>query len=392
MIYIKFLIQILIVSGFIYFVSGRLIGSNINFIRRVLSVVLSVCFTSFFYWYSYLRHTNFLTESMVSIFWEVSTLVWIGSMLLISMLLYLVFELFDPIGMSASGDRRSGQKSIFFRIRSYWRQQKRLRQVLRIAVTNGVVQTIKYARQRENEKELAIALRTTLEQCGGIFIKFGQVLSTRKELFSPVFIEELERLQQGVRPIPSEQIEAILKRSLHQDVDKVFLSFDTKPLAAASIGQVHKARLKNSDEVIVKLLRPEVKAIMWDDLSILEEFANWFTSKSTWAETLGFREIAKGFADGLREEVRFDIEVRNTLQVRNALVKSDYKVRIPHVYTEISNEDVIVMEYVHGKSVAEGAAAFRRLEIDCKAFARTVLYSFLEQMLFAGIFHADPHP
>ena len=391
LIYIKFLVQLLIVSGFIYFVSGRLIGSSINFRRRILSVVISVVLTSFVYWYSYLRHTDFLSETMMSMVTEVSTLIWVGSMLLISMLLYLVFELFDPIGI-AGGERRNGQKSLYVRLRSYWRQQKRLRQVLSIAVKNGVVQTIKYARQRENEKELAIALRRTLEQCGGIFIKFGQVLSTRKELFSPVFIEELVRLQQSVQPLSSEQVTHILAHSLPKDVNAVFTNFQMEPLASASIGQVHKARLKNYDEVVVKLLRPEIKGIMRDDLAILEEFANWFTSKSTWAESLGFRELAVGFADGLREEIHLDIEVRNTLQVTNAMSKSNYKVRIPKVYTQYCDENMIVMEYVHGKSVADGKAEFRKLQVDPKEFARTVLYSFFEQMLFSGIFHADPHP
>lgn len=391
LVYLKLLIQIIFVAGIIYFVSGRLIGSNINFVRRVLSVVISVTLTSFVYWYSYLRHRDFLSETMMQTVTEVSTLIWIGSMLLISMLLYLVFELFDPIGIKG-GERRHGQKSILLRLRSYWRQQKRLRQVLKIAVTNGIVQTIKYARQRENEKELAIALRTTLEQCGGIFVKFGQVLSTRKELFSPIIIDELEHLQQSVKPLPHEQVTKILETSLPRSVDDVFIHFQMEPLAAASIGQVHKARLKNYEEVVVKLLRPEVKGIMRDDLDILEEFANWFSNKSTWAESLGFRELAGGFADGLREEIHLDIEVRNTLQVTNALAKSDYKVRIPKIYTEFCDEDIIVMEYVRGKSVAEGASEFRRLNIDRSQFARTILYSFFEQMLFSGIFHADPHP
>ncbi|MGE7690839.1 ABC1 kinase family protein [Lysinibacillus sp. NPDC097214] len=391
MIFLKFFIQILVVSGLIYFVSGRLIGSNINFIRRILSVVISVTLTSFVYWYTYLRHTDFLYEPMMQAVTEVSTLIWIGSMLLISMLLYLVFELFDSSGITAR-DHRNGKKNIFLRIRSYWRQQKRLRQVFKIAVTNGVVQTIKYARQRENEKELAVAFRVTLEQCGGIFIKFGQVLSTRKELFSPIFIAELERLQHSVKPLPSEQVTKILEESLPKPMNELFASFQMEPIAAASIGQVHKARLKNFDEVVVKLLRPEVKGIMRDDLEILEEFANWLSRKSTWAESLGFRELAKGFADGLREEIHLDIEARNTLQVTKALAKSEYKVRIPKIYTEYCYENIIVMEYIRGKSVANAAAEFSRLESDRRQFARTVLYSFFEQMLLSGIFHADPHP
>ncbi|MFJ7186201.1 ABC1 kinase family protein [Lysinibacillus xylanilyticus] len=391
MIYLKFAIQIIVVLVLIYFVSGRLIGSNINFIRRVLSVVISVTLTSFVYWYTYLRHTDFLYEPMMQTVTEVSTLVWIGSMLLISMLLYLVFELFDPSGITAR-DRRNGRKNLLLRLRSYWRQQKRLRQVLKIAVTNGVVQTIKYARQRENEKELAVALRITLEQCGGIFIKFGQVLSTRKELFSPIFIDELEKLQNNVKPLSSEQVTQILEDSLPKPMNEVFASFQMEPIAAASIGQVHKARLKNFDEVVVKVLRPEVKGIMRDDLEILEEFANWLSKKSTWAESLGFRELAKGFADGLREETHLDIEARNTIQVKNALAKSDYKVKIPKIYIEYCNENIIVMEYVRGKSVANATAEFNRFGNNRRQFARTVLYSFFEQMLFSGIFHADPHP
>lgn len=381
MVFLKFLIQIILVSGLIYIVSGRLVGSTIHFMRRVLSVVISVTLTSFVYWYSYLRHTDFLSETMMQTVTEVSTLIWIGSMLLISMLLYLVFELFDSSGITA-GERRNGQRSLLFRLHSYWRQQKRLRQVLRIAVTNGVVQTIKYARQRENEKELAVALRATLEQCGGIFIKFGQVLSTRKELFTPVFIEELERLQHRVKPLPAEQVTKILESSLPQPSDEIFSQFQMEPLASASIGQVHKARLKNYDEVVVKLLRPEVKGIMRDDLEILEEFANWLTAKSTWAESLGFRELAVGFADGLREEIHLDIEVRNTLQVKNALAKSDYPVRIPKIYTAYSNENIIVMEYIRGQSVADGASEFKRLSINRRQFAKTVLYSFLNRCFF----------
>ena len=178
MLYIKFAIEIAVVGLFIYVVTGRLIGTKLSFAKRLISVLLSLALTTFVYWYSYLQHTKILEGSLINAIFEVSTLVWIGSMLLIAMLLYLVFELFDPIGISVQETR--GQRSIFARVRLYWRQQKRLRQVLRIAVTNGVVQTIKYARQRENERELAIALRRTLEQCGGIFIKFGQVLSTRK--------------------------------------------------------------------------------------------------------------------------------------------------------------------------------------------------------------------
>lgn len=390
MLYIKFLIQVVILAIVIYIITGRLIGAHLSFIKRVLSVTLSVLLTTTVYWYSYLQYTTILDGSMIHAMTEISTIVWAGSMLLIAMLLYLIFELFDPIGVEVNS---SHKRSLFERIRMYWRQQKRLRHVLRVAVTNGVVQTIKYARQRENERDLAIALRTTLEECGGIFIKFGQVLSTRKELFSAVFIDELSKLQQSVQPLQEDVVKDVLARNLPQDVDSIFSEFSMTPVAAASIGQVHKAKLRAThEEVVVKLLRPEAKEIMLNDTIILVEFANWFASKSTWAANLGFKELAIGFAEGLSEEIHFDIEMRNTLQITNALKHSRYKVSIPKVYEEYSNDEILVMAFVHGVSVQDADFHFKRLHIDRNEFAKTLLYSFFDQMLYSGIFHADPHP
>ncbi|MGI2326821.1 ABC1 kinase family protein [Planococcus sp. YIM B11945] len=389
----RLFIEMLLVAFFIYFVGGRLMGSQINFTKRIFSVTLGVLLTSFVYWYSYLRFTDFLTGNVVSEVANVSTIIWIGSMLLISMLFYLFFELFDPIELGERGERITGRKFILQRIRHRWRRQKRLSQVLEIAIRNGISRALKYARHRENDRELAIAFRDTLEQSGGIFIKFGQVLSTRTELFPPVFVEELKTLQQDVKPLPEPQVQAILQNSLSAPVDDVFSYIDMKPLVAASIGQVHQAILrKNNQPVVVKMLRPEIKRIMRDDLNILVEFAEWVSNRSKWAENLGFRQLAIGFAAGLREEINFNIEIRNMVQIANALEKSPYKVRIPHVYTELSNDKLIVMEHVTGTSISNGEPVFRQLGLDPTEFARTVLFSFFEQMLFSGIFHADPHP
>jgi len=283
-----------------------------------------------------------------------------------------------------------GKKSLLKKLIGYWRHQKRLRTVVKIAVTNGITRTMKYARNRDTDRELAVALRETLEQCGGIFIKFGQVLSTRKELFSPVFIEELAKLQQNVTTLSEEQVLEILQQNLPGQIDELFSNFEITPLAAASIGQVHKAVLrKNNEQVVVKLLRPDVKEIMREDLSILLEFANWITSKSQWAEKLGFRDLAEGFAISLREEIDFHIEARNMVQICHILKKSHLKINIPKVYAEYSNENLLVMGLAQGVSVADLAPeeVENRQEI-----AETLLHSYLEQALVSGIFHADPHP
>ncbi len=391
--YLIMILELLLIAVFIFYVSGRLMGSKVNFTKRLLSVLLGVSLTTFVYWYSYLRHTDFLSEGMGFAVADASAIIWIGSMLLISMLFYLFFELFDPIELGDRGERITGQKFIVQRMKHRWMRQKRLSKVVEIAVRNGFSRTIRYARHRESNRDFAIAFRDTLEQSGGIFIKFGQVLSTRTELFSPVFIEELETLQQDVKPLTTDQVTMILKKSLSAGVEDVFSEFTMEPLAAGSIGQVHRAVLKKTQEdVVVKLLRPEVKGVMLNDLDILVEFAEWVTSKSAWAENIGFRELAVGFANGLREEINFEIEMRNTIQVANALKKSDYPVKIPHIYQEYSNDNLIVMQFFKGKSISRGQTVFDQFNISQKEFGRTVLFSFFEQMLFSGIFHADPHP
>ena len=374
---------------FTFFISGRLIGANVNLFKRVLSVVISVSFTTFIYWYTYLKGEQYSFDTVDSVV-NVATLLWIGSMLLISMLIYLLFELFDPIAFDEKSGRQHGKKSLVKKLIGYWRHQKRLRTVVKIAVTNGITRTVKYARNRDSDRELAIALRETLEQCGGIFIKFGQVLSTRKELFSPIFIEELEKLQQNVTTLSENQVHEILKQNLPGELDEVFSYFNRTPIAAASIGQVHKAVLrKTNDQVVVKLLRPDVKDIMREDLSILIEFANWIASKSQWAENLGFRDLAEGFASSLREEIDFNIEARNMTQISNVMGKSDLRVNIPKVYEEYSNENILVMDLAQGESVANLP---QNMGINRHEVAETLLFSYLEQALVSGIFHADPHP
>ena len=389
---LQFIIQTCVIAIFIYFVSGRLIGPNINLLKRILSVLISVAFTTFIFWYSYLRDANLNPDEIVTNVMNVATLLWVGSMLLISMLLYLFFELFDPIELNENGDR-VGKRSIWKKLRSAWKRQKRLRQVVSIAMKNGVTQTVKYARHRDTEREIAKAMHDTLEQCGGIFVKFGQVLSTRTELLPPAVIDELEKLQSGVKPLPTDSVKPLLEKYLKMPIDSVFSYFDEKPIAAASIGQVHKAVLRETNEqVVVKILRPDVKEVMAEDLDILVEFATWVSSKSSWAESLGFKELAIGFAHALREEIDFEIEARNMLQISARMKDNIEKVTIPRVYLKYSNANVLVMQYVEGASVATMATLMEQSERNRTDYARTVLFTFLEQVLVSGIFHADPHP
>ncbi|WP_342526313.1 AarF/UbiB family protein [Chryseomicrobium sp. FSL W7-1435] len=386
------LLVTVIIGFFIYSISGRLMGTRINFVKRFLAVVISMILTTVVYWYSYLRTTDFLTNDFYEIVTDPSAIIWTGSMLLIAMLLYLFFELFDPRALTERG-KPSSHKSFFTRLFVYRRRQKRFRAVLQIAMTNGFTRTLQYARHRENEEELARAFRDTLEQAGGIFVKFGQVLSTRSELFPRAFIRELSNLQQHVTPLSNDQVIKLLDEALPGKIEDVFSDFDYTPLAAASIGQVHKARLKESNElVVVKLLRPDVSKIMEDDLGILLDFAEWISERSSWAESIGFQDLARGFAEGLKEEIDFSIEVRNTLQIAKTVNNSVYPVKVPFVYTRFSNNKMIVQEYVEGCTIVEADELIIKHDLDRYELAQTVLYSFFEQMIGPGIFHADPHP
>lgn len=390
---LKFLIELIVIALLIYLISGRLMGPKVDFRKRVLSVSMGVVLTTFLYWYSYLRFTDYLDLNTLQIVQDETSILWIGSMLLISMLLYLFFELFDPVELGELGDRKAGRELFFFRWRNRLREQKRLSRILEISVRNGFSQALDFARRRgENDLELARAFRVTLEESGGIFIKFGQMLSTHTELFPPAFIKELGSLQQNVKPLTSEQVEKLLNEKLPYQIEDVFAQVDMEPLAAGSIGQVHRALLKNGDEVVVKLLRPDIRGIMRDDLNLLVEFTEWLSKKSAWINNIGIRDLAIGFANSMREEVNFNIEIRNTNQLYNIMEKSDHRIKVPKVYTEYSNDKLIVLEYLEGKSIAKGDELFNFFDVDRSGFAQEVLFSYLEQIFFNGIFHSDPHP
>lgn len=389
---VKIVLEFLIIIMFVYFLSGRLIGPHVNLFKRILSVAISVVLTTVVFLYTY-GHGQSLADIVSFEKMNDSTLLWIGSMLLISMLLYLFFELFDPMEMADGAYGRNGKVSVIKKYANYWRQQKRLRHVLSVAVRNGITQGVKYAKNRDAEREFAIALRQTLEQCGGVFVKFGQVLSTRKEILPPAFINELEKLQQQAPPLPEEEVEGILQREYGEDFSSIFSYFDKKPIASASIGQVHQAVLRSTDErVVVKLLRPDVKEVLLQDLSILVEFATWISEKSQWAEQFGFRDLAIGFAQSLQEEIDFELEARNMLQVQTVMKKNLQHIKVPKVYTEYSSNSVLMMEYVDGTSVANLGEKLHMLPVERKEIAEVLLFSFLEQALVSGIFHADPHP
>lgn len=184
-----------------------------------------------------------------------------------------------------------------------------------------------------------------------------------------------------------------MAKELPEPKDELFSYFDMEPLAAASIGQVHRATLrKNGKDVVVKLLRPDIIFLLRRDLDILIRFASWASRRSAWARSIGFLDLAKGFSAAMKEETDFRIEARNLAQVSAAMESSKTTVRTPKVYPEISTSSILVLEYMEGVSVKKGAALLSERGIDSRLVQQEIFDCVMAQIFFQGIFHADPHP
>jgi len=220
-----------------------------------------------------------------------------------------------------------------------------------------------------------------------MFVKLGQVLSTRADLLPPDVIAELSLLQDHVAPADPASIEALLIAELGAPPHCVFASFDPVPLAAASIGQAHRAQLSTGERVVVKVQRPDVRALVERDLDILLRMARALEARAGWARQYAVLEMTRGFAAALREELDFRIEARNI-----AAVAGSSRVRVPAVYGQWSTSRVLVMEYLDGVSVRDAEPVLAASGADRHGLARGLLAAMLGQVMAEGTFHADPHP
>lgn len=384
-------IQFSLVGIIMFFVTGRLIGTRLSIFKRLIAVGLSVVTTSVVYWFTYIQHnkTFYTPIENESIF--ISIFIWAASILLITMFFHLVLELFEPI--SISNQRNASKQNFFMRLLIRWKLQRRLASVFRIAFKHGVGRAFGFWRSAENDRSNARSFRLMLEECDGIFIKFGQMLSTRTDILPESFTNELSVLQENIKPIPQEIIEAKLIKSYGENWRSNFSEFDLTPIASGSIGQVHRATLfEPHQKVVVKILRPEIGELLNKDLDLLINFAAWLTEESDWAENLGFLELAQNFANNMLEEINFELEMRNMEQISNLLKKENSDIRIPKVYTKFSDETIIVMEYFDGVKITEAEEVLERFNKSKEDALAELFSSFLIQVMTTGIFHGDPHP
>jgi ubiquinone biosynthesis protein len=233
-------------------------------------------------------------------------------------------------------------------------------------------------------------LRVALETLGPIFVKFGQVLSTRRDLLPLDIADELAKLQDRVTPFPSDLAVAEIERSLGRPIDQVFQTFEREPVASASIAQVHLATLKDAREVAVKVLRPRVEQAIAKDVALLETAAR--LAERLWAEGRRLRplEVVAEFERHLENELDLMHEAANASQLRRNFERSALLV-IPEVHWELCSQRVLVMERMHGTPISQ-VQVLKDKGIDIPALARAGVEIFFTQVFRDGFFHADMHP
>ena len=239
----------------------------------------------------------------------------------------------------------------------------------------------------------AVRLRLALEALGPIFVKFGQVLSTRRDLLPQDIADELAKLQDRVPPFPSDQAIAQLEAVYGRPIGEVFATFEREPVASASVAQVHFATLHREDgghEVAVKILRPGIKPVIEHDLALLDAAAVLLERMWTDGRRLKPREVVAEFDKYLHDELDLMREAANCSQLRRNFADSAL-LRVPEVHWEWCRDTVMVMERMHGTPISQ-TDALRVQGVDIPALARAGVEIFFTQVFRDGFFHADMHP
>ncbi|MEH2015429.1 ABC1 kinase family protein [Nostoc sp.] len=250
----------------------------------------------------------------------------------------------------------------------------------------GVTETKQAARR----KIQAVWIRNTLLDLGPTFIKVGQLFSTRADIFPVEYVEELAKLQDKVPAFSYEQVEATIEKELGKKIPELFHNFEPIPLAAASLGQVHKAVLHTGESVVVKVQRPGLKKLFEIDLQILKGITRYFQNHPKWGRGRDWLGIYEECCRILWEEIDYLNEGRNADTFRRNFRGYDW-VNVPRIYWRYATSRVLTLEYLPGIKISQ-YEALEAAGLDRKAIARQGAQAYLLQLLNSGFFHADPHP
>ena len=232
-------------------------------------------------------------------------------------------------------------------------------------------------------------LRQALEELGPTFVKLGQILSTRADLLPPEFQHELSLLQDSAAPVPFPQIDSVLEEQLGMPINQAFAQFDHEPLASASIGQAHAAKLHDGTDVVVKIRRPGVQSQIEEDLNILYNLAQTASRRWEVANHYDVVGLVQEFSDTLRGELDYLREARNAERFAEGFA-DDPVVRVPAVFRKTTTAQVITLERLRGTKVSDDDG-LETNQIDTPDLADRIFQMYLKMIFSHGFFHADPH-
>jgi predicted unusual protein kinase regulating ubiquinone biosynthesis (AarF/ABC1/UbiB family) len=233
-------------------------------------------------------------------------------------------------------------------------------------------------------------LTDDLEQMGPTYIKLAQLMSTRADLIPPPYAKALSRLQDSVEPFSFEEVERIVTEELGVRLSRAFESFDATPLASASLGQVHRAVLRDGRQVVVKVQRPGIKERIAEDMEALAELAEFADKHSDAGRKYGFGELLEQFRRSLNGELDYRREAANLTQLARIVARYDRLV-IPEPIEDYTTSTVLTMDYIPGRKITK-MGPLAKMEFDGCQLAEQLFEAYLDQILVEGFFHADPHP
>ncbi|MBF1999426.1 MAG: AarF/ABC1/UbiB kinase family protein [Synechococcales cyanobacterium M58_A2018_015] len=276
----------------------------------------------------------------------------------------------------------------------------RQREIVEVLIRHGwdyMRQVLTLGRGDEPEIPAPEILCNILTDLGPVYVKLGQLLSTRPDLLPPSYIEALSHLQANVPPVDWEAIDVLLRRELGQPPEAVFATISQQAIAAGSIAQTHKALLKNGQPVAVKIQRPGIEAVVAQDIALFRQIAS-LLSATDFGRRYNILALAEEFSLSLRNELDFTQEANYTEQLRQNLSRGRWydpsRVVVPKVYRELSSKKILVLEWLDGVPIlqAQLGKTGQNPEVERHALTSLAFRVFLQQYLVDGFFHADPHP
>jgi len=233
-------------------------------------------------------------------------------------------------------------------------------------------------------------LTDDLEKLGPTYIKLAQLMSTRADMIPPSYAKALSRLQDDVEPFAFEEVERIIEEELGVRLSRAFASFESKPLASASLGQVHRATLRDGREVVVKVQRPGIRERVADDMEALAELAEFADNHTEAGRRYGFGELLEQFRRSLSAELDFKREASNLTRL-GGIVEPYERLVVPEPVDDYTTSRVLTMDFIKGRKITD-LGPLAQMELDGRQLAEQLFRAYLDQILVEGFFHADPHP